>query len=437
MTKHNNSFWMPYTAYGNFSKNPRMIGGAKGMYYYDTDGRKMLDACAGLWCCNAGHCHPKIIEAIQQQAAQLDFSPTFQYGHPKVFECAEKIKGIFPAGFESIFFCNSGSEAADSALKIALAYQQIRGKGSKQLFIGRELGYHGVNFGGISVGGMVKNRMWYGNQLLRVDHLPATNLPENKFTKGEPETGAELADALTKIINLHGAHTIAAVIVEPVPGSSGVFPPPKGYLKRLRQICTDNDILLIFDEVITAFGRLGTATGSDYFGVEPDLLTFAKGSTSGTVPLGGVAVSGAIRQQFADSAPGDTTIDLFHGYTYSGHPLAMAASIATLEVYDEEGIFTHREELITAFEEGIHSLKGLPAVKDLRNIGFMGAIELEADAQQPNSRTFKVLNDCFHHRDLVLRVAGDVVAFSPPLIVNKAQIEEMFSKVAESIKAVL
>lgn len=432
------SYWMPFTALGNFKKQPRVIQSAKGMYYYDQEERKMLDACAGLWCCNLGHSHPKVVDAIQKQAAALDFCPTFQYGHPKVFELADRFKTIFPKNFNSFFFCNSGSEAADSALKIALAYQRLRGKGSKQLLVGRELGYHGVNFGGISVGGMVKNRLWYGNQMLRVDHLPCTLLEENRFSKGEPENGGvALANDLLRIINLHDASTIAAVIVEPVSGSGGVLPPPKGYLQRLREICTEHDILLIFDEVITGFGRLGCAMAADYFGVMPDLLTFAKGSTSGAVPLGGVAVSETIRQEFIDSATGENTIDLFHGYTYSGHPLAMAAGLAAMDGYEEEGIFNRNDDMVAYFEEALHSLKGLPYVKDIRNIGFMGAIELEASAGKPGERGLKVLNDCFHHRDLVLRVSGETIAFSPPLIMDKGNIDDIFSKVAASIKEVL
>ncbi len=435
---YSDSYWMPFTAYGNFKKQPRIIKTAKGMYYYDIEGRKMLDSCAGLWCCNIGHSHPKVVEAIQNQAAELDFCPTFQYGHPKVYELADKLKKIFPKNFSSFFFCNSGSEAADSSLKIALAYQRLRGKGSKQMFVGRELGYHGVNFGGISVGGMVKNRLWYGNQLLRVDHLPSTALEENRFAKGMPENGGiALANELLRIINLHDASTIAAVIVEPVVGSGGVLPPPKGYLQRLREICTEHDILLIFDEVITGFGRLGVATASEYFGVTPDLITFAKGVTSGTVPLGGVAVSETIRQEFSNAAAGENAIDLFHGYTYSGHPLAMAAGLATMDVYEEEGIFENNDDMIASFEAGVHSLKDLPYVKDVRNLGFMGAVELEPVAGSPGERGFKVLNDCFHNRDLVLRVSGETIAFSPPLIMSKDNIDEIFSKVALSIKAVL
>ena len=429
------SYWMPFSASKGFSQKPRIIAQAKGMYYYDHEGRKMLDSCAGLWCCNAGHCRTKIVEAIQRQAAVLDFAPTFQYGHPGVYAFTEQLSSYFPDGLNHIFLCNSGSEAGDSALKIALAYQRLRGKGSKQMFVGRERGYHGVGFGGISVGGIVKNRLWFGNQLLRTDHLSHTCLPQNAFSRGEPEEGGEaLANELVRIVQLHDASTVAAVIVEPVAGSAGVLPPPKGYLKRLRQICDEHDILLIFDEVITAFGRLGKRTGAEYFGVTPDMITFAKGSTSGTVPLGGVAVRDEIRQLFLEAAGDENAIDLFHGYTYSGHPLAVAAGQGTLALYEEEGLMEGRDDLIAYFEEAVHSLRDHPHVKDIRNIGFMGAVELEPIAGKPMHRVMEIMQNCFHHKDLVIRVAGEIIALSPPLIMEKAHIDEMVGKIGDAIK---
>lgn len=428
------AFWMPFSSNKGFRAKPRLIAGAKDMHYHDMDGRKMLDACAGLWCCNAGHSRDHIVKAIEKQAATLDFSPTFQYAHPKVFEFSEKLAAFFPDPLNTIFLSNSGSEAADSSLKIALAYHRLRGNGQKQLFIGRERGYHGVGFGGISVGGMVKNRLWFGNQLLRVDHLPHTHANVPKNTRGEPaEGGEELANALQDMINLHDASTIAAVIVEPVAGSTGVLPPPKGYLKRLREICDANDILLIFDEVITAFGRLGKKSAADYFGVVPDILNFAKGATSAAVPLGGNAIRDDIRKTFLDAA-NDTAIDLFHGYTYSGHPLAVAAGVAALEVYEKEGLCERGGELAKYFEDAVHSLKDYPHVTDTRNIGFMGAIDLAADGA-PGKRPMDVMADCFHNRDLVIRVAGDTIALSPPLIMEKAHIDETIGKIGDSLKA--
>lgn len=428
------AFWMPFSSNKNFRANPRMIARAKDMHYYDINDRKMLDTCAGLWCCNAGHCRDSIVEAIQQAAATLDFSPTFQYGHPKVFEFSEQLADFFPDPLNTVFLSNSGSEAADSSLKIALAYHRLRGNGQKQLFIGRERGYHGVGFGGISVGGIVKNRMWYGNQLLRVDHMPHTHQDVPKFIRGEPQDGgAAIADKLLDLINLHDASTIAAVIVEPIAGSSGVFPPPKGYLQRLREICDQHDILLIFDEVITAFGRLGKKSAAEYFGVVPDILNFAKGSTSGTVPLGGNVIRDDIRKVFLESAS-DSAIDLFHGYTYSGHPLAVAAGIATLELYAKEGLAERDAEMVQYFEDAVHSFQGAPNVIDTRNIGFMGAIELAPLPGAPGKRAMNVMEECFHNQDMVIRVAGDVIALSPPLMVEKAHIDEMVEKLGAAIK---
>lgn len=428
------AFWMPFSATKAFQKNPRIIASAKDMHYYNANGDALIDACAGLWCCNAGHCRTPIAEAIQKQASELDFSPTFQYGHPKAFELASVLSKFFPAPLSSIFFTNSGSEAIDSALKIALAYHKIRGKGDKTMLIGRERGYHGVGFGGISVGGMVKNRMWFGNQLSRVAHLPHTVLAENKFTRGQPETGEERANALQDLINLHDSSNIAAVIVETVSGSAGVLPPPKGYLERLRKICTDNDILLIFDEVICSFGRTGKKTGADYFGVVPDMMTFAKGVTSGTIPMGGVAIRSDIRETFL-AAAAETDIDVFHGYTYSGHPLAAAAGLATMQLYEDEGLLEQDGELTNYFADGVHSLRDAApdAVCDARNIGFMGAVDLTPNGGKTG---LAILHECFHNQKLVARVSGDTIAISPPLIAKKSDYDEIFGKLAAAIKAV-
>ena len=430
------NYWMPFSANHNFKAKPRMIAASKDMYYYDVNGRKMLDACAGLWCCNAGHSRAPIAEAIAAQAAKLDFAPTFQYGHPDVFEFSKTLaEKYFPESLNAIFLANSGSEAADSAFKIALAYHRLRGKGEKQLIIGRELGYHGTGFGGISAGGIVKNRLWYGSQLLRTAHLPHTLDARNVFARGEPAHGGEdYADALSRLVQLHDASNIAAVIVEPVAGSAGVLPPPKGYLKRLRELCTQHDILLIFDEVITAFGRLGKKTAADYFGVVPDMLTFAKGSTSGTVPLGGVAVRGDIRQSFLDAAS-DIAIDLFHGYTYSGHPLAVAAGKATLALYEEEGLMQRGDEMVQYFEDAVHSLRDVSLVKDIRNIGFMAAVEMHPREGKPGTRGMALMEECFHNKDLVVRITGDTLAISPPLIMEKSHIDETVGKVGDVLKA--
>ena len=424
------NFWMPFSASADFRASPRIVSGAEGMYCRDADGRELIDSSAGLWCCNAGHCRQPIVAAIAKQAAELDFAPTFQFGHPKVFEFTAELAKWFPEGMNTIFLSNSGSEAVDSALKIALAYQRIRGKGEKSTLIGRERGYHGVGFGGISVGGIVKNRMWFANRLPFVDHLPHTHgIAANKFSKGQPpEGGKERADALLDIIALHDAATIAAVIVEPVAGSTGVLPPPQGYLQRLREICDQHDILLIFDEVITAFGRLGARTGAEYFGVKPDMITFAKGATSGTVPLGGVAVRDDIRQAFLDSVNQRAAIDLFHGYTYSGHPLACAAGVATLKLYEDEGLVENAKKLSPVFEEMVHSLKDMPHVSDIRTIGLMGAVELESIAGKPGERAYDAMTRCFHKQDMMLRVAGEVIALSPPLIAEEKHVEEIIGK---------
>lgn len=431
------AFWMPYSSNKNFKAKPRLIASAKDMHCFDMSGRKLLDATAGLWCCNAGHCRTPIVDAIQKQAQTLDFAPTFHLGHPAVFDFCQRLRPYFPEQLGALFLTNSGSEADDTALKIALAYQRIRGKGTKQRFIGRERAYHGVGFGGISVGGIVKNRLWFGNQMLQADHLPHTHDPaRNLFSRGQPEHGGEeFANALVNIINLHDASTIAAVIVEPVAGSTGVLVPPKGYLQRLREICDAHDILLIFDEVITAFGRLGANTAAEKFGVIPDMLTFAKGSTSGTAPLGGVAVRSDIREAFVEAA-GDIDIDFFHGYTYSGHPLSVAAGMGTLDVYESEGLMTRAidDGIADYFAEGLHSLRELPGVVDIRNFGLMGAVELAPIPGKPGKRAFSLFEKCFHEKDLLTRITGDTFAFSPPLIVERQHIDEMFGKFADAVR---
>jgi beta-alanine--pyruvate transaminase len=431
------AFWMPYSSNKNFKSKPRLLASAKDMHCYDMDGRKLLDATSGLWCSNGGHCREPIVRAIQEQAAVLDFAPTFHLGHPSVFEFSERLATYFPDELNSVFLTNSGSEADDSALKMALAYHKIRGNGGKQLLVGRERGYHGVGFGGMSVGGIVKNRLWFGNQMLRVDHLPHTHNPQkNGFSRGIPEHGGEsYADALQQIIALHDASTIAAVIVEPVSGSAGVLPPPQGYLKRLREICSANDILLIYDEVITAFGRLGKKTAAEYFGVTPDMITFAKGVTSGCAPLGGVLVRDDIRQTFIDAAQ-EKEIDFFHGYTYSGHPLSVAAGRGALNLYEEEGLMERidSEGLSAYFEEAIHSLRDCPNVKDIRNIGFMGAVELESIPGKVGDRAFNIFERCFHEKDIMMRVTGDTLAFSPPLIAEKSHLDEIFDKTREALR---
>jgi len=428
------AFWMPFTANRQFKQAPRMLVGAKDMHYTASDGRKILDGTAGLWCVNAGHCRPKITEAIQHQAAELDYAPAFQMGHPIVFELANRLVDIAPAGMDHVFFTNSGSESVDTALKMALAYQRVKGEGSRTRLIGRERGYHGVNFGGISVGGIVTNRKMFGTLLAGVDHLPHTHLPaKNAFTKGEPEYGAELADELERIVALHDASTIAAVIVEPVAGSTGVLIPPKGYLQRLRQICDKHGILLIFDEVITGFGRLGTPFAADYFGVIPDIMTTAKGVSNGVIPMGAVFVKKEIHDAFMNGP--EHLIEFFHGYTYSGNPIASAAALGTLDTYKEEGLLTRGAELAPYWEEALHSLKGEPHVIDIRNIGLVGAIELESIPGQPSKRAFSAFVKAFE-RGALIRTTGDIIALSPPLIITKGQIDELIDHVREVLNMI-
>ena len=428
-----NAFWMPFTANRQFKKNPRMFVAAKDMHYTTSDGRQVLDGTAGLWCCNAGHCRPKIVEAIQRQAAELDYAPAFQMGHPVAFELANRIIDIAPKGIEHVFYTNSGLESVETALKLAIAYQRARGEGARTRLIGRERGYHGVNFGGISVGGIVNNRKVFGTLLAGVDHLPHTHLPHlNAFTKGQPEHGANLADDLERIVALHGAETIAAVIVEPMAGSTGVLMPPKGYLEKLRAITKKHGILLIFDEVITGFGRLGSAFAAQHFNVLPDMMTTAKGLTNGAIPMGAVLTTAEIHDAFMTGP--ENLIELFHGYTYSGNPIAAACGIATLEVYKEEGLFDRARELEPYWQDAIHSLRDHPHVIDIRNMGLIGAVELEPIPGAPTRRAFDAFLKAYE-KGILIRTTGDIIAMSPPLIISKAQIDELIGTLGDVLKA--
>src|SRR5918995_1944980 len=428
-------FFMAFTPNRSFKKRPRLIARAKDMHYYDMAGRPVLDATAGLWCSNAGHCRSPIVEAIQKQAGELDFAPTFQFGHPKIFELASRLSNLAPGDLNYAFFCNSGSEAADTALKMALAYHRARGEASRQRMIGRERGYHGVGFGGISVGGMVANRKWFGPLLPGADHLPHTyNRDKQAFSKGEPEWGAHLADELERLVQLHDASTIAAVIVEPMAGSTGVLAPPKGYLQRLRELCDKHDILLIFDEVITGFGRLGTAFAAERYGVVPDMITFAKGVNSGTVPMGGVMVRKGLYDTFMKGP--EHMIELFHGYTYSGHPLACAAALAAQDIYRDEKLFERAKTLEPIWADAIHGLKSLPNVLDIRTIGIVGAIDLASRPDAVGARAFEAMDRGFQEHGIMMRVTGDTIALSPPLVITEAQIGEIVDKLTKVIKAV-
>ncbi len=419
------AFWMPFTANRQFKHDPRLLVAAEGMYYTDIDGRKILDGVAGLWCCNAGHGRSRIVEAIRRQSLEMDFAPTFMMGHPLPFEFANRLCRILPGDIDHVFFTNSGSESVDTALKIALAYHRARGEGARQRLIGRERGYHGVGFGGISVGGLGNNRKAFGTLIPGTDHLRHTlDLERNAFSRGLPAHGVELAEDLARVALLHDASTIAAVIVEPIAGSAGVILPPEGYLKRLREICDQLGILLIFDEVITGFGRTGSAFGADEFEVLPDLITTAKGLTSGTVPMGAVGVRRHVYDAFMEGP--ENLIELFHGYTYSGHPLACAAGIATLEIYREEGLLERARELAPQWEEAVHGLRDHPHVIDLRNYGLIAGIELEPRAGQPTARAFQAHVECFK-RGLLVRFTGDTVALSPPLIIKPDEIEQIFA----------
>jgi beta-alanine--pyruvate transaminase len=431
-TNNLEALWLPFTANRQFKRAPRMLSAAKDMHYTATDGRPVLDGTAGLWCVNAGHCRKPIVEAINTQAARMDFAPAFQMGHPLAFEFASKLTAMLPGDLDHVFFTNSGSESVDTALKIALAYHQARGQGQRVRLIGRARGYHGVGFGGISVGGISPNRKQFGLSLPFTDHLPHTHdLQHNAYTRGQPAWGAHLAEELEKIVQLHDASTIAAVIVEPMAGSTGVLVPPKGYLEKLRAICDKYGILLIFDEVITGFGRLGSSFAAEHFKVQPDLMTVAKGITNGTIPMGAVFARKGIFDAFMGGP--DNIIELFHGYTYSGHPIACAAGLATLQLYRDEGLFERAAALAPYFEDAVHSLKGLPHIIDLRNIGLVAGIELEPRAGKPGTRAYDVFVDCFNS-GLLIRVTGDIVALSPPLIVEKPQIDQMFDMLGTALK---
>jgi beta-alanine--pyruvate transaminase len=426
------AFWMPFTANRAYKTSPRLLARAEGMHYYTTDGHEVIDGTAGLWCVNAGHGRREIIEAIQHQAATMDFAPTFQLGHPVAFQAAAKVAEHTPPGLDRVFFTNSGSESADTALKIALAYQRARGESQRVRLIGRERGYHGVGFGGISVGGIGTNRKQFGALLPYVDHLPHTHAPEHTaFTRGQPQWGAHLADALDALVALHG-DTIAAVIVEPLAGSTGVLVPPAGYLQRLRALCDRHGILLIFDEVITGFGRLGTFFGAERVGVAPDIMTMAKGLTNAAVPMGAVAVHDRIYRAIVDNAPAG--IELFHGYTYSGHPLAAAAAVATIDLFVQEDLPARARAMEAYFEDAAHSLKGAPNVIDVRNMGLVAGIELQPRAGKPSDRAVRVFHRCFD-AGVLIRTTGDIIALSPPLVAERAHIDRIFATLGEAIRA--
>ncbi|HBZ04982.1 MAG TPA: aspartate aminotransferase family protein [Massilia sp.] len=429
--KSMSAFWMPFTNNRDFKVDPRLLVSAEGMYYKDVDGNQILDGTAGLWCVPCGHAQPRIVGAVREMIGQLDFAPTFQMGHPAAFDLAEQLMDYTGHKFGHVFYTNSGSEAVDTALKIALAYHKARGEGGRTRLIGRERGYHGVGFGGLSVGGIGPNRKSFGPLLPGVDHLPHThNLLKNAFSRGEPDFGAELADELERLVTLHDASTIAAVIVEPVSGSTGVLVPPKGYLKKLRQICDKHGILLIFDEVITGFGRLTTPFAANYFDVEPDMITAAKGLTNGVIPMGAVFTKRHIHDAFMEAPAG---IELFHGYTYSGHPVACAAALATLEVFREQRILDRAKEIQPYWEDAVHALKGLPHVIDLRTIGLVAGIELEPIPGKPGARAYQALKRAFAD-GILIRTTGDIIALSPPLILEKQHIDELFGKLANVLK---
>jgi beta-alanine--pyruvate transaminase len=429
------AFWLPFTPNRAFKRAPRLIARAKDLHYYTTDGRAVFDGLAGLWCTNAGHNRDPIVAAIACQAAELDYSAAFHFAHPKSFELASRVAALAPGDLNRVFFCNSGSEAVDTALKIALAYHNVRGEGSRTRLIGRERGYHGVGFGGISVGGIANNRKTFGTLLAGVDHLPATyNRERQAFTKGEPQWGAHLADELERIVALHGASTIAAVIVEPMAGSTGVLPPPQGYLQRLRAICDTHGLLLIFDEVITGFGRLGHAFAAERYAVTPDILCFAKGVNSGAVPMGGVIARERVYDAFMRGP--EHTIELFHGYTYSAHPLACAAGLAALDLYRDENLFERAKRLEPCFADAAMTLQGLPGVLDIRTVGLSAGIDLAGRPGAIGERGYEAMERAFHDEDLVIRITGDTLAIAPPLTVSEGQIGEIFEKVGRVVRAV-
>jgi beta-alanine--pyruvate transaminase len=428
------TYWMPFTANRQFKAAPRLLVAAQGMYYTSHDGRKILDGTAGLWCCNAGHAHPKIVEAVRDQVARLDYVPGFQMGHPGAFEAAARLGALLPGDLDRVFFTNSGSESVDTALKIAIAYHRLRGEAARTRLIGRERGYHGVGFGGTSVGGIVGNRKLFGTLLPGVDHLPHTHdLEHNAFSRGQPQWGAHLADGLERLVALHDASTIAAVIVEPMAGSTGVLVPPVGYLERLRTICDRHGILLIFDEVITGFGRLGSSFAAEHFRVLPDMVTLAKGLTNATIPMGAVAVREPIYQAFITGAP--EAIELPHGYTYSGHPVAAAAAIAALDVYDEEGLFERAARLAPYFETAAHALRPRRHVIDIRNIGLVTGIELTPRPGEPTRRAYEAFVKCYEH-GVLIRTTGDTIALSPPLIISEREIDTLFGTLGDVLDTV-
>jgi beta-alanine--pyruvate transaminase len=432
MAERMDAYWMPFTANRQFKKAPRLLAKSQGMYFWTPEGRQILDGVAGLWCVNAGHASPKVVQAIAQQASELDYAPPFQMAHPKAFALAERVAELAPAGMNKVFFTNSGSESVETALKMAIAYHRVRGDGARTRLIGRERGYHGVNFGGISVGGMVANRKMFGSLLAGVDHIRHTHdLARNAFSVGQPEHGAELADDLERLVALHDASTIAAVIVEPIAGSTGVLLPPKGYLERLRAICDKHGILLIFDEVITGFGRTGQPFASQTFGVTPDMITCAKGITNGAVPMGAVICKQHVYDAFMQGP--EHLIEFFHGYTYSAHPLACAAGLATLETYADHGLLTRAQQMAGTFADAIHSLKGLPHVIDVRNFGLVGGIELAPLPGEPAKRAFNVFLDCWE-QGVLIRTTGDIIALSPPLIIESSHIERIVDVLAGAIK---
>jgi beta-alanine--pyruvate transaminase len=426
------SYWMPFTGNRQFKANPRLITGADGVHFISADGRRILDGLSGLWCCGAGHNRSEIADAVAAQARELDYAPAFQFGHPKAFELAGRIRRMMPAGLDKVFFVNSGSEAADTSLKIARAYWRQKGEPGRTRLIGRAKGYHGVNFGGISVGGIGANRKLFG-ATLETDHLAHTLLPENRFTRGQPERGAHLADELEALVALHDASTIAAVIVEPFAGSAGVIPPPVGYLQRLREICDRNRILLIFDEVITGFGRCGARTGAEYFGVTPDIANFAKQLTNGVVPMGAVVVREEIYQTFMAQGGPEYLVEFPHGYTYSGHPLACAAGLAALDLFEREQFDRQVADKAGYFEDCIHALANHPHVLDVRNLGFAGALTLESYPGEPARRPFEVAMRCWE-RGLYVRYGGDTLQFGPAFVMEKTDLAEMFSIVSDALK---
>lgn len=431
--------FMPYTPQRAFKKKPRMLTGAKGMYYYADDGRELLDASAGLWCVNAGHNHPKIVEAIRAQAGVLDYAPNFAFGHPLAFQAASRLCAEMPGDIDHVFFSNSGSEAVDTAVKIALAYWRMKGKPAKTKIISRERAYHGVNICGTTLGGIPANRkVFAGAMMPNVDWLPHTHdIAKNAFSKGQPEHGLQFALELENIVALHDAENIAAVIIEPVAGSTGVLVPPKGYLEKLRAICDKHDILLIFDEVITGWGRLGKATASEYFNLVPDILTSAKGINSGTVPMGATFCRKGIYDAFMQG--GEFGVEFLHGYTYSGHPLACAAALATQEVYKEEGLFENAAKLSRKWEDALHTLKDAPHVIDIRNIGLMGAVELDPGTRKPPnemSRAMEAFDRLYWEQDTVMRFTGNVLAMSPPLIVTESHIDQIVTRIRKALEAV-